>query len=57
MTIKEIFDTKYREWLKNINKTSWENCKAYASEKNMHIAEYMYMCIEITENDIKENGG
>ena len=40
-----------------INKVSWENCKYYATAKNMHIAEYMYMCLEITENDIKANGG
>lgn len=57
MTVKEIFDKKYREWLKTITKASWENCKCYAAAKNMHIAEYMYMCLEITENDIKTNGG
>lgn len=57
MTVKEIFDTKYRDWLKTINKVSWENCKAYAAVKNIHVAEYMYMCLEITEKDIRENGG
>lgn len=56
MTVKKIFDKKYREWLKTISKASWEICKDYAAHKNMHVAEYMYSCLEITENDIKANG-
>lgn len=57
MTVKEMLDNKYGEWLKKINKREWENIQFYASAKGMHIAEYMYMCLEITEFDIRANGG
>lgn len=57
MTVKEMLDIKYREWLKNIRRREWENVNIYAEAKKMHVAEYMYMCLEITEQDIKNNGG
>lgn len=57
MILKEMFYQKYLNALKTMNKVSWENAKYYASAKKMHLAHYMYMCLEITENDIRENGG
>lgn len=57
MTVKEILDNKHYEWVKSMSQREWENCKAYAAAKNMLLVEYVYMCLEITENDIKANGG
>lgn len=57
MTVKEILDKKYSDWLKNIRKREWENIQYYASANGMHPAECMYMNLEITEFDIKANGG
>lgn len=52
-----MLDKKYGEWLKRIYKREWENIQSYASARGMHPAEYMYMCLEITANDIKANWG
>lgn len=57
MKVTEMLDKKYREWLQKITKREWENIQYYASAKGMHPAEYMYMCLAITEGDIKANGG
>lgn len=57
MTVFEMLDIKYREWLKNMNEREWEKLKEEAEYYNKHIAEVMYMHLEITEYDIKKNGG
>lgn len=57
MTVFEMFDTKYRDMLKTMHDIDWENFKVSAEAKKCHISEYMYMCIEITDKDIKNSGG
>ena len=51
MTVKEMFEKKYRERMANISKREWENIKVYAEAKKMSIPQYMIMCLEITTND------
>lgn len=51
MTVYEMFQSKYEQWLKNITKREWENIKVYAESKKMSIPDYMMMCLEITIND------
>lgn len=53
MTVFEMLDTKYRETMKRMNATTWKNIKA----KPQHPAQTVYMGLEITANDIRENGG
>ena len=57
MTVNEIFKFKYEAMLKTMNITTWRNFKFRAKYEKKHIAELMYMSIEITEFDILENGG
>lgn len=57
MTVANMLKKKYEYMLKNMNRCTWENFKARAEFENKHPAELMYMAIEITENDIKDNGG
>ena len=57
MTVKELFEKKYREWLKRMRESDWEQIKQNASAGKKHPAEYVYMCLEITVNDVKKNGG
>ena len=57
MTVNEIFKFKYEAMLKTMNSTAWRNFKFRAEYEKKHIAELMYMAIEITEFDIRENGG
>lgn len=57
MTVKEILYQKYQTMLKGMNRVTWENYKLQSQREKMHIAELMYMALEITVNDIRENGG
>lgn len=57
MKAAEMFEQKYRELLKNMNGVTYRNFKARAECENKHLAELMYMALEITEHDIKSNGG
>lgn len=57
MTIAELLKNKYETMLKNMNARTWQNIKARSEYENKHAAEIMYMMIEITEFDIKANGG
>lgn len=51
MTVKEMFENKYREKMKTITEREWERAKEYAEYKKMHPAKYFLLCLEITEND------
>lgn len=57
MTVAAMFEQKYRELVKTMNSTTYRNFKERAEYENKHIAELMYMALEITEHDIKANGG
>lgn len=53
MTVAEMFDIKYRNFMKNVNRVTWQNI---ISQK-CHPAETIYKGLEITVNDIRSNGG
>ena len=57
MKVAEMFELKYRELVKNMNGVTYRNFKARSEYENKHIAELMYMALEITQHDIKANGG
>ena len=57
MTVSEMFYKKYKESLKTMNRTSWENVQLQSKESGIHPAQIIYMGLEITAFDIKENGG
>lgn len=57
MTVREAFENKYREWLKRIRKNEWLTVQEMAEHQKLHPADYMILCLEITEKDIKANGG
>lgn len=56
MTVFEMFEEKYREWLKNMSAVEWKAIKRNAEAKGMSIPDYMMLCLEITHDDIKRNG-
>lgn len=57
MTVKEMLSKKYQDALKNMNAVTWNNLKSASNESGKHIAQIMYMGIEVTANDIRDNGG
>lgn len=56
MTVKEIFEVKYKEYMANINRRAWENAKVYAEHKKMPVHKFVMLSIEITEADLKKWG-
>lgn len=57
MTLKEMFQKKYDELQKLYNPVWWSNAKYYAEAQKMTLEKYCYFSLEITEKDIKANGG
>ena len=57
MTVKEMFEKKYTELQGLRNHVWWDNAEYYAKAKKMSLEQYCYMSLEITEKDIKANGG
>ena len=51
MTVKEMFENKYREKMATITGREWNRAKENAECKKMHVSEYIIRCLEITEND------
>ena len=56
MTVKEMFEAKYKEHMVTINRRAWENAKIYAEHKRMPVHEYILRSIEITQCDLKKFG-
>lgn len=56
MTVKEMFENKYRERMATITEREWERAKESAALKKMPIAEFIMRCLEITEKDFYNNG-
>jgi predicted Zn-dependent protease len=56
MTVKEMFENKYREKMATITEREWNRAKENAEYKKMHVAEYIMRCLEITEKDFYNNG-
>jgi hypothetical protein len=53
MTVKEMFEAKYKEHMATINRRAWENAKFYAEHKGMPVYEYIMLSIEITQGDLR----
>lgn len=56
MTVKEMFENKYRERMATITEREWKTAEYNAERNKMHIAEYIVRSIEITEKDFYSNG-
>lgn len=56
MTVKEMFEAKYKEHMATINRRAWENAKFYAEHKGMPVHQFVMLCIEVTGNDLKRWG-
>lgn len=56
MTVKEMFEAKYKEYMQNITRKAWENHKFYAECHKMPVYQHIMLCIEITQNDLKKWG-
>ena len=56
MTVKEMFEAKYKEHMATINRRAWENAKYYAEHKRMPVHQYVMMSIEVTQLDLKRWG-
>lgn len=56
MTVKEMFEAKYKEYMATINRRAWENAKYYAEHKNMPVHKFVMLSIEVTAADLKKWG-
>lgn len=53
MTVKEMLENKYREYMKNITARQWEIVKTEAENRKLHPAELILrFFINITENEV-----
>ena len=57
MTVKQFFENKYRDKMLNMAEREWGRIKEQCDFSGKHPAEIIYMGLEITEFDIKANGG
>ena len=55
MTVQEMFYNKYKDYMKNISSAAWKNHKYYAERLNIPVHEHIFMSLEITQMDLKEN--
>ena len=58
MTVKEMLESKYREYMKNITARQWEKIKAEAEGKKLHPAEWIirgYLNITVNEANPRKN--
>lgn len=51
MTVKEMFENKYRETMANITEREWQRVLENAAAKQMHPAEYIIKNLVITVNE------
>ena len=56
MTVKEMFESKYREYMATINRIAWDGAKIYAERKQMPVHQVIMMGIEVTQFDLKRWG-
>lgn len=56
MTVKEMFEKKYREKMANITENEWGMATEWAKYYKKHPAEYVMRNLEITEKDFYDNG-
>ena len=51
MTVKEMFEKKYREKMATITEREWNTAKENAEFNHMNVAEYIMRSLEITEKE------
>jgi hypothetical protein len=56
MTVKEMFENKYRERMATITEREWKRANQNAEHYQMHVAEYIVRCIEVSEKEFNANG-
>lgn len=56
MTVREMFETKYKERMATINRRGWENAKFFADRKHWPVHKVVLLAVEITEADLKKWG-
>jgi hypothetical protein len=56
MTVKEMFEKKYRERMATITEREWKRAKEDAEYRKMPVAEFIMRCLEIKEKDFNDNG-
>lgn len=53
MTVKEMFEYKYRDFMKNVTTRTWERIEEKAEYENRHPAEIIFReYLVITENEV-----
>lgn len=56
MTVKEMFEKKYREKMATITEREWAITKASAQYRKMHVAKFIMLGFDISEKDFNDNG-
>lgn len=56
MTVKEMFENKYRERMANMTEREWKRATENAEYRKMHVSKYILLSLEITEKDFYDNG-
>ena len=52
MTVKEMFETKYKEHMATINRRAWDTAVLCATDMGIPVHEYIMMTIEVTQFDL-----
>ena len=52
MTVKEMFETKYKERMASIKPREWDGCVRYANHHGMPVYEVIMKSVEVTEFDL-----
>lgn len=56
MTVKEMFENKYREKMKNITEREWKRVQETAAHLNVPVDRVILCGFEITEKEFYNNG-
>ena len=56
MTVKEMFEAKYKERMATIDKRTWEYAVRWANDNGKPVHEIVMMSIEVTQLDLKRWG-
>jgi len=56
MTVAELFDVKYREAMKEMTGSCWEDIKYQAEFRKMHPAHWLYLCLDFKEKEAVKYG-
>ena len=53
MTVKEMFEAKYKEYMATINRRAWNNAVQCATEMRIPVHEFIMRSIEVTQHDLE----